>query len=414
MCGTILPTTLPKSLRNLSKKFMSNSKQRRRPNGDGWVYKDGESWRFKFPINVDAKSGKLRYKGGRAKTKTEALEKLRKLSAECNTGRLIGVSKGTLEHYLENWLATRIKANRAPATYIQYRQMCTLHIIPHLGKKRVEEVRRFDIQTLINTKKLQSKTTSRNPSKTDSQAVLSRNTLRLIKAVLHSAYNDAIRDGIVTVNPATHIELPRQIKALPISLTKDETRRLLEFAEKSELAELWNFMFITGARLSEALGVRWKDFDLARKRVQIAGQLARKDRSLVYAAGTKTNQIRTIQLPDRLVAQLEELKKKQLISELRDPDEIVFLNCYGRRLDQKYVNTRLKELCSEAKIRAISPHKIRHTMATLLMSEIGDIHTVQKILGHSQIALTANLYAHGTDEAQRRAVNTLEDFLKKT
>ena len=328
---------------------MSTAKQRRRPNGDGWVYKDGESWRYKFPINVDAKSGQLRYKGGRAKTKSEALEKLRKLSAEFNSGRLVGVSKGTLGHYLENWLETKIKVNRAQATYIQYRQMCTLHIIPHLGKKRVEEVRRFDIQNLINIKKLQSKTASVNSSNNESQTVLSRNTLRLIKAVLHSAYNDAIRDGIVTVNPATHIELPRQMKALPISLTKDETRRFLEFADKSELAELWNFMFITGARLSEALGVRWRDFDLTR-----------------------------------------------------------------RRLDQKYVNTRLRELCCEAKVRVISTHKIRHTMATLLMSEIGDIHTVQKILGHSQIALTANLYAHGTDEAQRRAVNTLEDFLKKT
>ena len=393
---------------------MSTAKQRRRPNGDGWVYKDGESWRYKFPINVDVKSGQLRYKGGRAKTKSEALEKLRKLSAEFNSGRLVGVSKGTLEHYLENWLETKIKANRAQATYIQYRQMCTLHIIPHLGKKRVEEVRRFDIQNLINIKKLQSKTASVNSSNNESQTVLSRNTLRLIKAVLHSAYNDAIRDGIVTVNPATHIELPRQMKALPISLTKDETRRFLEFADKSELAELWNFMFITGARLSEALGVRWRDFDLTRKKVQIAGQLARKEGNLVYVAGTKTNQIRTIQLPDRLVVQLKELKTKQLISGLSDPDEIVFLNCYGRRLDQKYVNTRLRELCGEAKVRVISPHKIRHTMATLLMSEIGDIHTVQKILGHSQIALTANLYAHGTDEAQRRAVNTLEDFLKKT
>jgi integrase len=134
---------------------------------------------------------------------------------------------------------------------------------------------------------------------------------------------------------------------------------------------------------------------------------------LTFVPGTKTNQIRELELPDSYVERLKALKSKILIEGSQDPDGIVFLNPYGRRLDPKYVRDRLRELCIDAKVPVISPHKTRHTAATLLLAETGDLHAVQKLLGHSQISLTANLYGHGTKESQRKLVNALEKLLMR-
>lgn len=61
---------------------MAKNTQRRRSNGDGWVYQDGPQWRFKLAVGVDPVTGKLQYRGGRAASHAEATEKLRKLQAE--------------------------------------------------------------------------------------------------------------------------------------------------------------------------------------------------------------------------------------------------------------------------------------------------------------------------------------------
>lgn len=393
---------------------MAKNSQKRRANRDGWVFQDGDSWRFKLAVGSDPVSGKVQYKGGRAKSHAEATERLRKLQAEFLTGRLAAPSKGTLGKYLDRWVEDVIKPNRADSTYRQYRWLIDYHLVPHVGKKRVEDLRRPDVQKLISLKSTQ-KVQPRSKSGVETvETKLSRNTLRLIRAVLHAAYNDAIRDGLATINPASHVELPREAKKPPVSLKDTEARKLLEVASRSELSEFWLFLFLTGTRLAEATGLRWQDVDLHAGTARIQGQLHRKEGSLQFTPGTKTNQIRDLQLPEALTESLKQLKARQLVEGVSDPEGIVFLNPFGRRLDPKYVRDSLADLCKEAEVSAISPHKIRHTAATLALGATGDLHAVQKMLGHAQISLTANLYGHGTAEAQRRVANALGKLLTES
>jgi integrase len=390
---------------------MAKGNASRRANGDGWVYQDGTQWRYKLAVGTDPATGKIQYKGGRAKSHAEATDKLRKLQAEFLTGRLAAPSKGSLSKYLEGWVENSIKPNRAMSTYRQYRWLIDQHIVPHLGKKRVEDVRRPDVQKLIALKATQLVQPKTERNQGSSGVKLSRNTLRLIRAVLHAAFNDAIRDGLASINPASHVELPKEAKKAPVSLKEAEVRTLLEIAANADMAEFWLFLFLTGCRLAEASGLRWQDVDLAKRTARIQGQLQRVERTLQYLPGTKTNQTRDLQLPDVLVSKLKELKSRQLVEGTSDPDGIVFLNPYGRRLDPKYVRDRLAELCRTAGVPVVSPHKIRHTAATLALGATGDLHAVQKMLGHSQISLTANLYGHGTAEAQRRLANALSEII---
>ena len=390
---------------------MAKAAQNRRANGDGWVFQDGDSWRFKLAIGSDPVTGKVLYKGGRTRSHAEATERLRKLHSEVLTGRLAVPSKGSLGDYLDRWVEDVIRPNRADATYRQYRWLINDHIKPHLGKKNVEHLRRPDVQKLISLKATQV-VQPRGKAKTQTvDHKLSRNTLRLIRAVLHAAYNDAIRDGFAFINPASHVELPREAKKPSVSLKVDEARKLLEAATNFEMSEFWLFLFLTGTRLAEATGVRWQDIDLSAGSVRIQGQLHRKDSRLQFISGTKTNQVRDLELSSALRECLKQLKARQLVEDVSDPDGIVFLNPYGRRLDHKYVRDRLADLCQKAGVPVISPHKARHTAATLALGATGDLHAVQKMLGHAQISLTADLYGHSTTDAQRRVANALSEII---
>lgn len=390
---------------------MPKQSHKRRANGDGWVYQDGSQWRFKLAVGVDPVTGKVQYRGGRAASHAEATEKLRKLQAEHLAGRVAAPTKGTLGKFLDEWVENVIKPNRADATYRQYRWLIDQHLNPHIGKKRIEDLRRPDVQKLISLKASQSVQSRSKDASGGSEKKLSRSTLRLIRAVLHSAYSDAIRDGFATNNPASFVELPREAKKAPVSLTLVEARRLLESAAQSDLSEFWQFMLMTGTRLAEACGLRWQDVDFEKGTVCISGQLLRIEGRLTFVSGTKTNQIRSLHLVDSLLSQLKTLKSNQMIGGACDPEGIVFLNPYGRRLDPKFVRDRLTELCKSAKVKVISPHKTRHTAATLAHAATGDIHAVQKMLGHSQVSLTADLYGHSSLEAQRRVANALEGLI---
>lgn len=390
---------------------MAKNTQKRRANGDGWVYQDGSQWRFKLAVGVDPVTGKVQYRGGRAASHAEATEKLRKLQAELLGGRVSAPAKATLGKYLDDWVESSIKPHRADATYRQYKWLIETHITPHIGKKRIEDLRRPDVQRLIALKATQTVQSRSKDNSATGEKKLSRTTLRLIRAVLHAAYNDAIRDGLASINPASFVELPREVKTTPEHFTGEEARKFLDAATKTDMAEFWYFLIFSGTRLAEASGVRWQDVDLATGAVRIQGQLLRLDTKLQYVPGTKTNQIRVIQLPDAVVELLKAAKAKQMIEGTTDAEGIVFLNPYGRRLDPKYVRDRLRELCIEAGVKVISPHKTRHTAATLAHAATGDIHAVQKLLGHSQVSLTSDLYGHSSMEAQKRVSNALEKLI---
>jgi site-specific recombinase XerD len=109
-----------------------------------------------------------------------------------------------------------------------------------------------------------------------------------------------------------------------------------------------------------------------------------------------------------MVEALNKLKIVQEVNGMTDPEGIVFLNAEGRRLDPKFVSKKLAKVCEAAKVPVVSPHKLRHTAATVALAETGDLHGVMKMLGHQQVSLTADLYGHATAETMRPVTNAIE------
>lgn len=380
----------------------------------GSIYKDGDGYRVAVQVGHDPATGKPRYRKARVGSQEEAVATLKRLHSEQSAGRL-GAAAGTnVSDYLASWLENHVKPFKQPATYRQYEWIVRDHIVPLLGKKRLDKVTRPDVQKLIAAKAGQKVSPRDKDGKATTDKTLSRNTLRLIRAVLHSAYEEAVKDGLASHNPTNTVKVPDAPKKPPAFLKPEEAASLSQALAGTELETLLRLMLATGLRVGEATGIRWQDLDLKGRRVHVRGQLQRLDGKLRYKEATKTKEERAVPISASLAERLKVLQAERLVDAEQDPDGIAFLNAEGRRLDPKYVSGRLKAACLAAGVPPVSPHKLRHTAATLALMETGDLHGVQKLLGHKQVSLTADLYGHATAQALQGVTDAIERVLNRT
>lgn len=404
-------------------------KRKRRANRDGSIYKDGDGYRVQILLGYDPATGDPLVKKARVKTHEAAIEKLQEMQALKRQGKLVESGSATLEVFVAHWLKNKVKPFRAPKTFEQYSWVLQTHVLPTLGKRRIDHIRRADVQALVaGLSKQRVKSRAKDPVAHEEKRrkraerlgvpyepiehpLLSRRSLQAAVAVLHSVMSDAIRDGMTATNPCEYVELPKQSNKPPEWLPQGEVDKLVKALNGSTVREIVLFMLGTGARISEARGLRWQDVDFKTGTVRICGQLHSAGGKLLYRPATKSNQDRTFGLSDPLKALLQEIKSKQMVDEIADEDGIVFLNPYGRRFHSKYVWSHLRKACVNAGIKLVSPHKLRHTAATLAIEKTGDLHGVGKMIGHAQIALTADLYGHADAGRLKPVTDALGEIL---
>lgn len=386
----------------------------KRLNGEGSIYQDGDKWVAALKIGVGP-TGKPIVKRRKSATKTAAIAALRELHAGLSAGRLVTLERTSLGAFLDHWLEHQVKPSREPSTYRQYEWITRLHIKPTLGRRPLAAVTRKDIQALLSQKSKQTVAARGALARPRFKPTLSFNTIRNIRATLHAAFEEARKDGLLAVNPAELVAVPKkERRQAPSWLTPEQACRLIAAAEHQEMGELILYMLHTGTRIGEATGLRWQDVCLSdTPTVTIQGQLQRiKGKGLQWKQGTKTNQIRTLALTETAANMLRNVKAKQVLEGVSHQEGIVFLTITGAPIDPKLAGTRLKAYCKLAGVPVVSPHKLRHTAASLMLAATGDLHAVQKTLGHSHVALTANLYGHASPEMLRPALQKLEQMYR--
>ena len=150
------------------------------------------------------------------------------------------------------------------------------------------------------------------------------------------------------------------------------------------------FLAGTGCRLGEALGVTWADLDLAERTARIEMQLDRKGRRVPVKTG---NGRRTLDLPGSLVTTLAAHK---LAAPDTAPASLVFL------VNWRSVPRALAAACKCAAAPVASPHALRHAHGSALLAGGEDLAAVSRRLGHGSVAITAEVYSHLLDDAERR------------
>lgn len=185
-------------------------------------------------------------------------------------------------------------------------------------------------------------------------------------------------EGIADSDPTALIDPPKRTQALPKALSVDEVLALLDSIIPDDVAglrdsALLEFMYATGCRVTEAIGVDLNDLDLEDRVVMLTGK-GRKQR-LVPVGGAAVSAIRRW-LPVRL--------------DLARHTDAMFLNLRGSRLSRQGVFGIVRKRAHKAGIGAdrISPHVLRHSAATHMVEGGADLRTVQEMLGHANVSTT--------------------------
>ena len=188
-------------------------------------------------------------------------------------------------------------------------------------------------------------------------------------------------DGMAATDPTALIDSPRRPDPFPKALTIDEATRLVEAPGDRDVAArrdraLLEFLYGTGARVSETVGVDLTDLDLDDMVVKVTGKGSKQ--RLVPLGRHAAAAIRAW-LPDRM----------SLVSRKASGDPL-FLNLRGGRLSRQGVFDIVKKHAISADVEAkrVSPHVLRHSAATHMVEAGADLRTVQEMLGHATITTT--------------------------
>ena len=212
-------------------------------------------------------------------------------------------------------------------------------------------------------------------------AGLADSTISRKIATIKGLHRFLLAEDMWSFDPTILIDTPRRPDPFPKALTVEETIRLVESPDAQTQpgrrdASLLEFLYGTGARVSEAVGLDLSNLDLTDRVVIVTGKGSKQR---MVPLGTKAVEAMKQWLPDRLT-----LVKRPSSG---DP---VFLNMRGGRLSRQGAFDIVKKHAVAAGIKAsrVSPHVLRHSAATHMVEAGADLRTVQEMLGHATISTT--------------------------
>jgi integrase len=302
----------------------------------------------------------------------------------------------TVKQFLDRWLDQVVKVRNRPRTHKSYRDTIRLYIEPHVGPSQLAKLQPEAVQAMINSL---------------SQADLSPRTIQYIRAVLRKALNQALKWGYVTRNVATLVETP-QVKQFAIEpLTREQAQKFLYAVKGHRLEVLYQVALSLGLRRGEVLGLRWKDVDFEQRTLRIAMILQRQEGQLVLSEPKTRTSARILPLPDVLVQRLQlhqqlQQQEREQLGESWVEHGMVFPTEVGTPLEPRNLLRHFKASLQKSGLpTTIRFHDLRHSCATFLIAQGVHPRVIMEILGHSQISVTMNTYAHVVPATQRQAID---------
>lgn len=371
-------------------------KPKSRIDGEGSIYQDGDS----FVAQISIK-GRLYRR--RRRTKDEALAELDTLRSKRNRRLNLEATKPTFAQ----WYDTYLTANRKikAGTRDNYRRIVDRLAIPTLGAYQLDTITAMVLQDWVN--------------ELDDQG-LAPNTIKNVAARVRTALARALRDQLITYNPAIGLELPSGRKRMPIALDEEQARALLAAVQTHRSHLLYVLALTLGLRQGELLALKWSDLSWKHQTLTIARTLRRTGKNTIEDTTKTEAGHRVLDLSDDLVQALRshwstQQEEHAVAAKKNMPnwnaDKRIFCTETGREIAARNLLRHFDAVQTAAKLPAMVFHDLRHTAGSLMLRRGADMLDVSKILGHSSPSVTANIYAHSYTDRRKKATADLAGAL---
>lgn len=329
--------------------------------------------------------------------KEDAQRLLTQRLRELEQGEYREVQKATFAEFAENWLSTVVDDphQMKRSTAKKYRRLFTGRLLPCLGDYPLTAITTERVQALVADLGKEG---------------LSPKTVQSYLIPLQSMFTAAIRQGYVKKSPIDLVQKPKVRKKETAFLSAVELRQFLS-AVDPEWRAFFTTLAMTGMRLGEVLGMRWKNLDFDEGVYNVRERLYEGHFDTPKSEAGR----RSVELSGAVIDALRTHKAEQAQRQLQhgtrySDEDLVFCAACGipvtnfKPLRQAFA-TGLKA----AGCPAIRIHDLRHTYAALLIAQNANPKYIQRQLGHSSIQMTFDVYGHLMPNASRATVKKLDE-----
>jgi integrase len=390
--------------------------EKRRADGEGSVYQDGDGWRAELVI-----SGRTVKR--RAKTERDARKKLAQLRADRDAGLKVGTGSQKLKDFQTYCLdVVAPLEGLKPYTIMNYRQIYGHYIWPELGEIALdrltsEDVERWGVKLVA--------------------AGLAQGTIDTILRRLNASLNLAVARKLIRENVAARVKVRAPVAAITDDdyiepyLDPAQSRVLLTSITGHRLYALFIVAVTLGLRQGEIIGLRWSRviLDGPTPRIEVREQLQRlpgaekgtrtlhretpKGRRGKPSASRRDVRLTPLHVTILKAHRTRQAAEKLALGEAWAGEDLVFTSMAGTPLMGERLRMQFKRMLERAELPIVTFHSLRHTAGSLMLAAGAQIVNVSRVLGHSSVLITARIYAHSFAEGEYEAIVGGTDLVLK-
>ena len=317
--------------------------------------------------------------------------------------RLAPAREMDLSHWLEYWMESIVRPNRAETTVYAYQKIIDNHIVPALGD--------------VLLRKLTPQMIQQYYTQTQKATGLSSNTMRRHHDLLSSALRSAVRQDIIPASPMERVEPPRARPKDSYCYNNQELKLLYQKIEGHILELAVKLAGSLGMRREEICGLKWENVDLQRHLVLIREARTAYGATIVQKETKNRSSVRTLYLPDEVFLLLEQEQARQQSERCRlgmtyNPSDHVILDHKGIPYSPNALSLAFTRFVKKNDLPRLTFHGLRHTFATIASCQGASLFDIGKALGHSTPATTGRIYTHLVDRTHEELVLRVSDALK--
>lgn len=309
----------------------------------------------------------------------------------------------TLRQYCKAVFMPSLTVRCAENTRSSYQSNLDTWIYPALGDLKLPDITTAQIEALLLSMQSQGK---------------SHGTAVKVYTILRGIFKKARKDGCIQANPMELVDRPTPRKDEirhdeAEAYTADQLRHIMSSLNREPLK--WRTLVLllidTGIRRGECCGLQWPDIDFRKHTITIRRNLCYTPEKGVYVDTPKSSRYRTIDIDPAVTSLLWQLRQSQATKSIS-----TYVFSQEGKPDPMHPQTPtkyLKKLEKKYGIPHLHPHKLRHSFASVAITNGADIASVSEKLGHSDKAITLRMYTHADQESIKRAGEIFRSALKQ-